>query len=78
MAKEIKITRGDVTVVASLWFDDHGKEYSGWFAEYLINGDVVDDSEKVGHDEMPTHPDAMLKATNIARDHARHLAATST
>ena len=75
---DLSVTRGDVTVLARVWYDaDHGEDCRGWYAEYSIDGTIVDDSEKVGHSDMPTHPDAELNAVNLARDHARHLAAAN-
>jgi hypothetical protein len=69
---ELKVTRGDVTVMARFWFDDHGRDYCGWYAEYLKDGEVIDDSEKVGHEELSTNPDA-TNVEGVVRNHARHL-----
>jgi hypothetical protein len=74
---ELTVTRGSTTVTARVWFDDspHDSTEHGWMAEYFSGGELITDSQKVDHDDMPTHPDAELKAINLARDHARHLAA---
>lgn len=46
----------------------------GWSAEYRnARGDVIDDSEKIGHARMPVRKDAEKKAERLAKAHARKL-----
>lgn len=78
MSIEIKVARGNTTVTARVWFDDQGVDARGWYADYVIDGDVVDDSEKVGHEDMPTDIDAEPEAIKVARAHARRLATERT
>lgn len=70
----IQVTRNEVTVTAHVSYDDRGDD-AGWYAQYVIDGLVVDDSQKVWHPEMPTRAGLERKALRVARQHASQLAA---
>lgn len=77
MTKEFLIERGSTTVGVKVYFDDRPEDTSerGWVAEYYVGGELVSDSEKADHEDMPRNPDAEYGAVQTATAHARHLAA---
>ena len=65
------MTRDNYT--ARLRFDERAG--GGWYAEYSKGGNVLDDSEKVNHPDMPRHPGAFVIARRIMEKHLEALAA---
>lgn len=71
----MSVTHDGVTVDYAVHYDHStGSAGPGWYASYAIGGQVVDDSEKVSHPDMPVDPDAEARAVGIARAHAIRLA----
>jgi len=62
------------SVVADVTYDTTDLKNKGWYASYASGGDVVDDSQKVGHPDMPKAKSATKKAHSIARRHACKIA----
>ena len=68
-------------IVADVYYDESDPSNKGWYALYSKNygheSRMLDDSQKVGHPEMPRRRNAKAKALRIARSYARQLARTS-
>lgn len=57
-------------ITAEVYYEDQGPGARGWIAVYWKDGDVVDDSSKVWHPNMPIRRDAVKKARQVARRYA--------
>jgi hypothetical protein len=63
----------------SLRYDTTDPSNPGWYAEYYnAEGDVIDDSVKIWHPDMPTDPEAREEAEEIAAEYAAGLAVRET
>lgn len=54
-------------------WDTQDPDRRGWYAEYRVDGMVIDDSEKIWHPDMPRRSDAAQSAVRMARAYARKL-----
>lgn len=65
------------TITTSVHYDTTDPQRPGWYASYQRDGEVIDDSEKAWHPEMPTAPDAGAEARRIATAYAASLEVAS-
>lgn len=60
-------------VTARWWWDEQTGCPAGWCIEYSRHGEVIDDSLKVWHPEVPSRRNATRAIERVARAYARSL-----